>query len=575
MAGPNYANAGSLNDAKELQKMFKGQSSGNSSGKNRGKSKGSSNSLPMKRQETFTHPHRGPPLAFTKTNVPPPSARYYTATLLSDPLKRAPGTILGSASVAFLKREDSASHTPATPVQTMQNADLRIAAQPPVAGNQVTNPTVSAVAAAEGKQNHAQGQDKMFEMGSKNHASALAAPRAAVSDSNAVPPRGLATDQDKATVKDPTAMSAGETKIVNKEEESKKSIANTFFSLMSGDSDEDSDGEPPAAKVQDEAVNQSITTVFLKYSSDEILKLKSNAEKDVLPSDIIVRRANSKGKATIAAISSQAMSHLARVKQDLKTTTDSFVSKSSGTGLQAANGATANVAQSIKPRATVSQQSIKTVENSEILFESNLRPVVKVPQTAGTQQNGMKPHIAEDLSKLKLGSTKTKRADPSPSQTRDEGAKCTAPQQQHQGKTELSSESTDNTSLRPEAPGFVPTVTPEWASLLANGSNKPAEAHSLAGNLIRSTCLSGQMIITTPIQIADGQLISGPPSSQLVMQPTTPATNQMPSLNIPASDPFAVNSPFLGVEKNINGLTANASKARKPTKGLGSSMWAK
>ncbi|GKU02446.1 hypothetical protein FLAG1_02219 [Fusarium langsethiae] len=565
MASPNYATAGSLNDARELQKMFKGQSSGNSSGKNRGKSKGTSNSLPMKRQETFTHPHRGPPPTFTKTNVPPPSARYYTATLLSDPLKRAPGTILGSASVAFLKREDSASHTPATPIQT----------KPSVAGNQVTNPTVSAVAAAEGKQNHAQGQDEMFETGSKNHASALAAPRAAVSDSNAVPPRGLATDQDKATVKAPTAVSAGETEVVNKEEESKKTIANTFFSLMSRDSDEESDGEPPAALVQDEAVNKSITTIFLKYSSDEILKLKSNAEKDVLPSDSIVRRANSKGKATIAAISSQAMSHLARVKQDLKTTTDSFTSKSPGTGIQAANGATANVAQSVKPQATVSQHSIKTVENYEILFESNLRAAVKIPQTAGTQQNGTKPQIAEDLSKLKLGSTKTERADPSPSQTRDEGAKCTVPQQQHQGKAELSSESTDNTSLRPEAPGFVPTVTPELASLLANGSNKPAEAHSLAGNFIRSTCLSGQMIIITPIRIADGQLISGPPSSQLVMQPTTPATNQMPSLNIPASDPFAVNSPFLGVEKNINGLTANASKARKPTKGLGSSMWAK
>lgn len=49
MAGSNYANTGSLNDARELQKMFKGQSSDSSSGKNRGRSKGG-NSLPMKRQ---------------------------------------------------------------------------------------------------------------------------------------------------------------------------------------------------------------------------------------------------------------------------------------------------------------------------------------------------------------------------------------------------------------------------------------------------------------------------------------------------------------------------------------------
>jgi hypothetical protein len=40
MAGSSYANAASLNDAKELQKMFKGQSSASSGGKSRGKNKG-------------------------------------------------------------------------------------------------------------------------------------------------------------------------------------------------------------------------------------------------------------------------------------------------------------------------------------------------------------------------------------------------------------------------------------------------------------------------------------------------------------------------------------------------------
>jgi hypothetical protein len=48
MSGLKFANAGSLNDAKELQRMFKGQSAGNG-GKYKGKGNGG-NSLPMKRQ---------------------------------------------------------------------------------------------------------------------------------------------------------------------------------------------------------------------------------------------------------------------------------------------------------------------------------------------------------------------------------------------------------------------------------------------------------------------------------------------------------------------------------------------
>ncbi|UZP41305.1 hypothetical protein NXS19_009121 [Fusarium pseudograminearum] len=334
MAGPNYANAGSLNDARELQKMFKGQSSDSSSGKNRGKSKGG-NSLPMKRQETFSHSRRGPPPTSYQTNVPPPSARYYTATLLSDPLKRAPGPILGPSTLAFLSRQDPVPQAPAALAQT---------AKPSVAGNQVINPIVPAVAAAE------------------------------VS----------------------TTTSVRETKVLNKEEETKKSIAGTFFSLMSGDSDEDSDEEPPTSKVQDET-------------------LRANAEKVVVPSNVIVRRTDNERKAPLAAALSQAAVHLARMKKDLEGNASSF-----GAGLQVTNDTASSDFQAVRPQATVTQPSINTVETSDVSPERNLRPVVKLPQIAGVQQ-------------------------------------------QHQVKTELSSENTDNTRLRPDAPGFVPKMTPKLA----------------------------------------------------------------------------------------------------------------
>ncbi|PCD40342.1 hypothetical protein FGRA07_01613 [Fusarium graminearum] len=329
MAGSNYANTGSLNDARELQKMFKGQSSDSSSGKNRGRSKGG-NSLPMKRQETFSHSRRGPPPTSSQTNVPPPSARYYTATLLSDPLKRAPGPILGSSTLAFLSRQDPAPQAPAALAQT---------AKPSVAANQVINPIVSAVAAAE------------------------------VSTTTTV-----------------------ETKVLNKEEETKKSIAGTFFSLMSGDSDEHSDEESPTSKVQDET-------------------LRANAEKVMVPSNVIVRRTGNERKAPLAVALSQAAVHLARMKKDLEGNASSF-----GTGLQVTNNTAPSDFQAVRPQATVTQPSINTVETSDVSPERNLRPVVKLPQIAGVQQ-------------------------------------------QHQVKTELSSENTNNMRLRPDAPGFVPKTT--------------------------------------------------------------------------------------------------------------------
>jgi hypothetical protein len=457
----------------------------------------------------------------------------------------------------------------------VQKADLRIAANPPVAGNQVTNPIVSAGAAAAGKQDHVPRQNKKAEMGSENHASAPVAQKAAALSSNVDLLRDLATEQHKATIKAPTTVPTGEPKVAKKEEKPKKSIASTFFSLMSGDSDEESDEEPPAARVHEEAVNKSNATIFLRYSSDEILKLKANAEKDVLPSDSIVKRNSSKGKASLAVALSQAASHLVRAKQDLQSIVDSSASQNPGVGLQAASVSMATNSQAAEPQVTVTQQPINTVEILEDSPESNQRPVVKLPQTAGTQKNAIKPKIAEASTKVKLEPTEIEHVDPNPPKTQDEAAECTVLQQEHRGKTEISSESIVNTSLRPEAPGFEPTATPELASLLLNGLNKPVEAHSLAGNIIRSTFLSGQMIIVTPIQIADGQLISGPPSGQLVMQPTTPATNQMLSLNTPTPDPFASNSPFLSAKEKSNGLAAHPSKARKPTKGLGSSMWAK
>ncbi|RGP80244.1 hypothetical protein FLONG3_1616 [Fusarium longipes] len=549
MVGLNHA--ASLNDAKELQRMFKGQSGASGGGKPRGKNK-AGNSFPMKRQET-SHSHRAPPPASTKIHVPLPSLRYYTATLLSDPLKRAPGSILGKATLDFLTRQEPAPQVPPIPPQTTK---------PPVAGNQVTDLFVPTGAAALGKQDDVPGQNKKFTTESENHASVPVVQKVAVSESNVELLRNLATEQREVANKAPMTVSTGEPKTINKEGKSMDSIANTFFSLMSGDSEEESDEEPSPVKFQDEAVNKSIATTSLRYSSDEILKLKANAKEVVLPSNSIVKRTDSKKKSSLAVAFSQAASHLVHAKRDLESAANSSDSQKASVALRAANNLTATNPRVSGPQTTVTQQNMNTVETSEGLLEANQRPVVKLPQTA------------EVSTQLKPEPTKIKDTDRK-SLPIQAAAEERAVSQQHRGKTEISSASIDNTSLRPEAPGFVPTATPNLASLLVNGLSKPAEANNLAGNIIRSTCLSGQMIIVTPIQIADGQLISGPPSGQLVMQSTTPGTNQTLSPNTATPGPFVDNSPFPGAEGENNGSVANASKIRKLTKGLGSSMWAK
>lgn len=434
---------------------------------------------------------------------------------------------------------------------------MKTAANPTVAISHASNPVVSTGVANHCKNDRNQDQEQSDEIivEPKNQPSAPIAHTVAASNINIDRLRGSATEQQQDTIKTSPMVATEKAKIINTEEKPKSSIASTFFSLMSGDSDEESDEEPLAAKVQNEAVNKSNTTAFLRYSSDDILKLKPNAAKGVLPSDSIVKRTSNKGKTSIAAAVGQAARHLVHAKQDMKSTESSFLSK--------------------QPQVAVYQQSTGKVGMSGVSSETKPRPVVKLPLTAGAEKSPQMPNIASIPNGSSSEPTEIENASRKARQTQNETDECTVPRREHQGKTETSSESVENTNLRPEAPGLVSTAAPELTSIIQNGLGKPVKAHSVAENPVRSTCLAGQIIIVTPIQIADGQLISGPPSSQLVMQSTTPANNPVPIMNIQTSEPFAANLPSRGVGRDSSGSTAHSSTPRKPTKGLGSSMWAK
>ncbi|KAJ4119851.1 hypothetical protein NW768_010441 [Fusarium equiseti] len=495
MSGLEFANAGSLNDAKELQRMFKGQSGAGSGGKSKGKGNGG-NSLPMKRQGG-QHSRHAPTAALSKIHVPPPSLHYYTATLISDLFKRA-GPILGEGALNFLNNRDAVSQvTPGPP-------EINKA---PVTISQAIGPVVAPVAEDKGTQKPIHGHNEKTAIESKSPISvAVTAP-----SSNVDLLRGSTSHQQPITIGVSMASATEEPKTLKQGENPKNRMASTFLSLMSGDSDDESDQEPTNVNVKDEAVNTSDTTIFLRYSSDDIMKLKHTETK----------------------------------------------------------------LQTAKPKTEFTQLGINKVKIPEISPSLKPQPATKLSQTAGARQNSTKPSISDISTNLVPQARKVDNDATRTAQAQNETAECTVSYQQQLGKNEPSLEGINDSRLRPEAPGFVPTPSNELATFVMHGLNKPTGTQSLAGNLIRPTCLTGQMIIVTPIQITDGRLIPGTPSSQLVMEPAAPDANQAQSLNVQVPDSFVPNLPGRGVEGSNSDTAVHPPKPRKPTKGLASSMWAK
>ena len=90
----------------------------------------------------------------------------------------------------------------------------------------------------------------------------------------------------------------------------------------------------------------------------------------------------------------------------------------------------------------------------------------------------------------------------------------------------------------------------------------------------QSACFAGQIVTVTPIQFADGCFIPGPSSGQLFMQPAAATTNQSSTQGVHTlvqPNTLSANLPI----RNENNQVGSAAKTKKPTKGLGSSMWAK
>jgi outer membrane biosynthesis protein TonB len=380
-------------------------------------------------------------------------------------------------------------------------------------------------------------------------------------------------------------------------------MAETFFSLMSQNSDEESE-DSLATEAEDKAVNKSNTTKFLRYTSDDLLKLRANAKNDVLPSDSIVKRINTVGKIntpgkpnTIRNASTMkkhtAMGNaIAMGKSKLAAT----IGKASTHLTLPQQASSPHRSTKVNPQVTpiqltitepdAEQASTKTEPRSGVTQNATSKlevPQIQVkpkPQTAVVQKVVDEAKVPQIQAKSQSQAT-TADAKPKTAVTQKTDDQSSS-QGETQGKTETS-KVLDSPKLRPQAPGFVPAApatslsssemmleSTQGAGLLVASplaDNQRATPAVMTESLIHSIPSSGQIVAVTPIQFADGHVIPGPSSGLFIIHPAH-SLDQMPM----QLGTFSADLPIREAESS--NAAAHVTKPRKLNKGLTASMWA-
>jgi hypothetical protein len=403
-------------------------------------------------------------------------------------------------------------------------------------------------------------------------------------------------------------------------------MAETFFSLMSQDSDEESE-DALATEAEDKAVNKPNATKFLRYTSDDLLKLRANAKNDVLPLDSIVKRistvgdtntvgktsttaktntignatsmgkhtamgnAIAVGKSKLAAAIGKASSHLTLPQQASSPHCSTKVNPQvTPIKLTITEPDAVQASAKTESRSGVTQNAIGKLEVPQVQAEPK-------PQTAGLQKVDDKPRhevvqkIVEEAEVPQIqvkpqSQATTVVSKPTTAENQKADDQATS-QGETRGKTETSKES-DSPKLRPQAPGFVPAAP---ATSLSS-SEMILESAQGAGSLVASPLAdyqtttpnvmpetlahsapsSGQIVAVTPIQFADGHVIPGPSSGLYIIHPA-PSLDQMPTSGTQMH--LGTFSADLSIrEAESSNAAAHTAKPRKPTKGLTASMWA-
>ncbi|KAF5661660.1 hypothetical protein FHETE_8308 [Fusarium heterosporum] len=579
MENPGYQDKDKLADAKKLAAMFKSGGKHAMSGNKARGDRSRNSSIPMKRQGSSQHQPRAAP--------PPPG----TFNVSRGPLLKTGVDFLNyKAPVGQISPGPAQANAASTQIETKQTPGS-INASIPV--------NIGITPAHENRGNVA----KEVKVPASTHSPTK--PETPRVSSNVDLLRGL--------------IAAEPIQFVSKSSMETSNMATTFFSLMSQDSDGES-GDSPDTEAEEEVGNKSSAIEFLRYTSDELLKLKSKAKNDVLPPDSIVRRTNAEhtngdmrntdskgntnatrststiGRSKLAAAIGKASSHLKR-PQEAGVSRPLTEAKPQATLIQSTITKTnaLKVSSEAKAQPGMMQQVMDKFETTEMQAGPKLRhAVVQEVDNNKSQEEAIHRLLdkAEDPQvqaepEIQIAVGQNSHAKPE-SVTTQKNQEYAISQEQVRGKTETSM-GLDSELLRPQAHGFVPglrvaslasfevVLEPTQdadslaASLLVQALVTPS---AVAGNSAHSGPLLGQFITTVPIHLTDGELIPGQSRSQFVVPSAASPTDPMPA----QLGTFSASLPFRIAESNISqnhNAMARVSRPRKPTKGLSASMWAK
>ncbi|KAK2690261.1 hypothetical protein QWA68_011130 [Fusarium oxysporum] len=571
-----YQDPSKVSDAKALQLLFKSKSG----------AKGQSN-IPKKRAGPSMQVARPAPVTPSGSTTPSTKDRFYTPTLLPNPLDRKAGAILGSSASDFLGRRDA---TPKLSSNLVQGQDHKGEAEVPSTASTVPKakevssspaqkqsekpvvklpPTAAVILEApKPGSNFIQGQSEKAGA----HATSTNPPtvsKAPERVSNLDLLCGLVTDSCQASIKASTAGTADhpQTPAQNINPSGRELKKKSLWELFQNQkSDDESDGGVSDCQAKEVAIHDSRTAEPLKYSPDKLLELKVNAKMGVLPPDCIVKRRNNSGKADIAAAYKSAASFITNSTPSVSI---SQAEMTESTVLRPAAPQTSSQQAKLDSNQTptVTRGEPAQVEDlitlEEVQIELKSEAAEKVPGTASLDhQRWMSGLTYDDLADLQTSSEHTKLDSiQALTEAKSESmqAKDLVAFKEFQGPQE-------SYGLRPQAPGFVPRLlhAPSATSMPAQYAT-PA-AIDLDGNEATqhaSTKTFGSagliMVTATPVaHLSNGLLITGPPTSQLMAKS-------------PFNDTFSTELPLRTADDNEEVVRA----PRKPTKGLGASMWAK
>ncbi|KAF5609702.1 hypothetical protein FPANT_68 [Fusarium pseudoanthophilum] len=557
-----------VSDAKALQMMFKSNTG----------AKGQSN-IPKKRAGPSMQAARPAPVPPSGSTTPSTTARFYPPTLLSNPLERKAGAILGPSASDFLRRRDV---TPKPSSSLVQGQDHKGKAEvpstvprvqevsPSLAQKESEKPVVklpSALAvipeADKLEFNSIQGQSKKAGA----HATSTNLPTVSKAPERVSNPDLLcdfATDSVQASIKATTVGAAADlpktpAKTTNPPgKETKKKTLLELFQNQKPDGVFD-------CQAKEVATHDSKVAEPLKYSPDELMELKANAKTGVLPPDCIVKRHNNSQKAGIAATYKSAASFIAHkptaVRGSQAEMTEPTVLRPAAPQASPKQAKLDSIQAPIVTTADPAQAgNLIDLEGGQVGLKSGAAE--KVPGTAPLdRQRWMSSLTYDDLADLQPCSEHTKLDSAQvPTEAKSESMQAEDPVAFKEFQDPEKPK-----GLRPQAPGFVPKLhAPPATSMLAQcatpspidlGGNEASQHAST-----KTFAPAEQFMVTaTPVAThANGFRITGPPTSQIMF-------------SSPINVTFSTELPLRTA--GDNGEVARAPK--KPTKGLDASMWAK